>query len=130
VGELTGTPAVPGWSRIWRIAPDARNVICPSAHCEVVVSGLTSVIDVTFGPDDRLYVVEMDRNGWLGAVIGQGIGGAVKRCDVEAGTCGLVEETDAPLTAITFDLSGQLWVVENENLFGTGEATVRRVTLP
>jgi hypothetical protein len=104
--------------------------VCPSADCRAVVSGLTSVIDVAFGPDDRLYVVEMDRNGWLGAVIGQGTGGAIKRCDVDAGTCDLVEETNLPLTAITFDPFGQLWVAENENLFGTGDATVRRVTLP
>jgi hypothetical protein len=130
VGELTGTPAVPGWSRVWRVAPGSRNVVCPSADCRAVVSGLTSVIDVAFGPDDRLYVVEMDRNGWLGAVIGQGTGGAIKRCDVDAGTCDLVEETNLPLTAITFDPFGQLWVAENENLFGTGDATVRRVTLP
>jgi hypothetical protein len=130
VGELTGTPAVPGWSRIWRIAPDARNVVCPSADCQVVVSGLTSVIDVAFGPDGQLYVVELDKNGWLGAVIGQGAGGTIKRCNVGAGTCEQVEATDVPLSAIAFDSSDQLWVVENENLFGTGEAIVRRVTIP
>jgi hypothetical protein len=130
VGELTGTPAVPGWSRVWRVAPGARNVLCPSEDCQVVLSGLTSVIDVAFGPDDRLYVVEIDQNGWLGAVIGQGLGGTIRRCDVDAGTCDLVEAVDVPLTAITFDPSGQLWVAENENLLGTGTATVRRVPLP
>ena len=127
VGELTGAPGVPGWSRVWRIEPGARNVVCPSDDCQEVISGLTSVIDVLFGPDGQLYVVEMDENGWLSLIAGGAAGGAIKRCDVNTGNCTLVERADVPLGAITFDASGQLWVVENESLFGPGVATVRRV---
>lgn len=117
VGELTGlTPdpaAAPGLSRVWRIEPDARNVVCPSEACEVVVDGLTSVIDVAFGPDGRLYVVEYDANGWLAALSGNPAGGVIKACDVDTGTCTTIEDGLSLPGAITFDTSGDPWVVEN-----------------
>lgn len=127
VGELTGaTPALsdaPGLSRVWRIDPGARNVACPSAACQVVVSGLTSVIDVEFGPDGALYVVEWDAAGWLAALSGFGAGGTVKRCDVGTGACNPVAAGLALPGAIAFDGSGVLWLLEN-----TFAPTVR--TLP
>lgn len=127
VGELTGaTPDLadaPGLSRVWRIDPGARNVTCPSPACQVVVSGLTSVIDVEFGPDGALYVVGWDAAGWLAALMGAGAGGTVQRCDVGTGICTPVAENLALPGAITFDSSGMAWIVEN-----TFAPTVR--TLP
>lgn len=117
VGELTGvTPALsdaPGLSRVWRIDPGARNVTCPSAACQVVVSGLTSVIDVEFGPDGALYVVEWDAAGWLAALMGGGAGGSVQRCDVTTGSCSPLESGLALPGAIAFDGEGGLWLLEN-----------------
>lgn len=63
VGELTGLPAPTGVSRIWRVAPDASGVECgsPSPDCELVFDGgFTPIIDLRFGPDGALYVVEFD----------------------------------------------------------------------
>ena len=122
VGELTGFPATPGLSRVWRIDPGARNVSCPSVACQVVVSGLTSVIDVEFGPDGGLYVVEYDAKGWL-AGLGSPGDGTVKRCDVGSGDCSVVADGLVLPGAITFDTSGTAWIVEN-----TFAPTVR--TLP
>ncbi|MBW3612368.1 MAG: ScyD/ScyE family protein [Chloroflexi bacterium] len=117
VGELTGaTPDLadaPGLSRVWRIAPGARNVTCPSAACQVVLSGLTSVIDVEFGPDGALYVVEWDAAGWLSALFGVGAGGTVQRCDVGAGSCAVMAGGLALPGAIAFDAAGTAWIVEN-----------------
>ena len=135
VGELTGvTPAILGGeaasplARVWRIAPGARNVVCPSDECQEVVSGLISVIDVAFGPDDELYVVEFDKNGWFAATAGgAAAGGTIKRCEVDTGDCTLVEDADVPLGAITFDRWDQMWVVENTT---PDVATVRRVDVP
>lgn len=126
VGELTGATqnlADTGLSRVWRIAPGARNVTCPSSTCEVVVDGLTSVIDVDFGPDGALYVVEWDSAGWLPALMGGGAGGSVQRCDVRSGACSVVAGGLPLPGAITFDASGIPWIVEN-----TFAPTVR--TLP
>lgn len=129
VGELTGAPAVPGWSRVWRIESGAMNAVCPSDVCEVALSGLTSVIDVAFGPDGLLYVVEMDRAGWLSLIVGGSLGGAIKRCDVDTGDCEVVAESELPLMAVAFDPEGRLWVAENEGI-GPGVGTVRTVDLP
>lgn len=117
VGELTGaTPDLadaPGLSRVWRIAPGARNVTCPSAACQVVLSGLTSVIDIEFGPDGALYVVEWDTAGWLSALFGAGAGGTVQRCDVGTGSCAVMTGGLALPGAIAFDADGTAWILEN-----------------
>ncbi|MFW6192126.1 MAG: ScyD/ScyE family protein [Gemmatimonadota bacterium] len=127
VGELTGLAegaafgAPLGMSRVWRIEPGTRDAVCPSAACEVVFNGFTSIIDLAFGPDGDLYVVEYDENGWLSVVVPAipTAGGTVNRCDLDAGTCDVAEiggETLEGLTspaAIAFDRSGGAWLLEN-----------------
>lgn len=126
VGELSGVPAVPGWSRVWRIESGAHHVVCPSDDCRAVVSGLTSVIDVAFGPDGDLYVVEYDTAGWLAALGGGGAGGAVLRCDVDTGVCDTVADGLELPGAIAFDKWGRLWLLESNIV----APTVRRLDLP
>jgi len=138
VGELTGVTleeltggTTTGLSRVWRIASGSRNVVCPSAECEQVLSGFTSIIDVAFGPDGRLYVVEYDENGWWGAtVVGAPAGGTISACDVDGGSCEIVAANLGLPSAITFDTWGDLWVLENNiglPFVGTGAPTVRRL---
>lgn len=128
VGELTGAPGGPGWSRIWRIEAGARHVTCPSESCTMLVDGLTAVIDLAFGPDGMLYVIEYDANGFLAAVV-PAIplgGGTLSRCDPDTGLCEEVE-TDLGLpSALTFDKRGGLWLLE-DNIGALGGPTVRRV---
>ncbi|MGK7369622.1 MAG: ScyD/ScyE family protein [Candidatus Halalkalibacterium sp. M3_1C_030] len=143
VGELTGVTATnigveedgptTGLSRIWRIDAGARDAVCPSDQCEVVASGLTSVLDVAFGSDGWLYVVEYDKNGWFPATLPAPdtdiAGGTIKRCDVlGTGTCEAVygsEEVVVYPSSITFDTWGTLWLLK-ENLFNP---TVMKVSL-
>lgn len=129
VSELTGaTPEgvdIPGLARVWRIESDARHAVCPSPDCQVVIDGLTSVIDLVFGPDGSLYALEYDANGWLAAGSGNAAGGRIKKCDVEAGTCETVVEDLVLPGAITFDKWSNLWVVESNIL----APTVHRVEL-
>ncbi len=127
VGELTGTtadnfggqPTPDGLASVWRIEPGSRDVMCPSAQCTQVISGLNSVIDLEFGPDDHLYVVEYERHGFLATVAPDfGIplaGGTVKRCDL-GGTCQVIEGEAGDLLlpgAITFDKWDNLWLLDN-----------------
>lgn len=134
VGELTGvTPAniadepspSTGLSRVWRVEGGATNVTCPSEHCEVALSGLTSVIDVEFGPKGHLFVVEYDENGWFAATaLDSAAGGTINRCDVESGQCTAVAEGLTLPGAIAFDKKGTLWVLENN----IGSPTVHTVS--
>lgn len=126
VGELNGfvpenfanQPTPDGLASIWRIEPGSRNVSCPSAECTKVITGLNSVIDIEFGPDNQLYVVEFEQNGFLAAVSPDIsiAGGTVKKCDVLSDSCEIIEGGDGTLFlpgAITFDKWDNLWLVDN-----------------
>jgi sugar lactone lactonase YvrE len=60
VGQLTGVPFLPGAACVYRVPSTGGTPTC-------VYGGFTNIIDVTFGPDGSLYVLEMDADG-----LGQG----------------------------------------------------------
>ena len=130
-GELTGFPGTPGLSRVWRIRAGSRHVVCPSAACTLVASGFTSIVDLAFGADGTLYVVELDAAGWLAAEILSGgfpispvDGGRVQACDVRTGQCVVrAAGLDLP-AAITIGKDGVVWIAENATIRG-GAARVR-----
>lgn len=117
VGELKGFPAPLNESRIWRIAPGASWAECGvDPECELVFDGgFTSIIDLAFGPDGLLYVVELDENSWFVNTFPAPqplAGGTISRCDVETPAC-VERATGIPLpTAITFGKDGTLWSTE------------------
>lgn len=113
VGELKGFPAPIGESNIWRIAPDANGVMCGSdPDCmEAFDGGFTSIIDMVFGPDGRLYVAEFDARSWF--AMEQGEGGVIKSCDINTMECETIATGIPMLTAIAFDQSGALWATRN-----------------
>jgi hypothetical protein len=109
VGELKGFPAPTGESRVWRIEPNARNAKCgQSPLCSVVADGLTSIIDLAFGPDGRLYVAQLDDASWFALEAGAPVGGSVHACDVTRGACEEVVSGIPILTSIAFR-GGDLW---------------------
>jgi hypothetical protein len=116
VGELRGFPAPTNESSIWRVAPWARNAECGvSPHCvKVFDGGFTSIIDLAFGKDGKLYVAELDEASWAAVEITQSpTGGTINACRVRSGSCREVE-TDIPvLTSITFGKRGSLWATRN-----------------
>ena len=89
VGELTGFPGTPGVSRVWQVDPTASNVVCPGEGCTEVLAdqGFSAVIDVAFGADGTLYVLELDEAGFIAAEFGAGVGGTLNACDLGSGTC-------------------------------------------
>jgi hypothetical protein len=89
VGELKGFPAPTGRSRIWRVEPGARHADCAtSSACSIVATGFTSIVDLTFGPDGTLYVVEFDEASWAAVEFAVGSkGGTVNACDIDTWTC-------------------------------------------
>jgi sugar lactone lactonase YvrE len=83
VGQLTGFPFPVGGANVYRVVPGEEP--------EVYATGFTNIIDLGFGPDGRLYVLEMFHNGLLsgdptGALLKVRRGGSVE----EVMTTGLV----------------------------------------
>ena len=121
VGELTGAVSeedgLPiGLSRVWKIPADANNVVCSedSGPCEVLIDGLTSVIDVAIGPDGLLYVVEFDEMSWIASFVpGLAAGGTITAYDLDGNLVEVVAENLSFPSAITFDKKGNLWLLEN-----------------
>lgn len=120
VGELTG--AIPdgiptGLSRVWKIRKDANHVVCnekvTSDDYELLINGLTSIIDLEVGPDGLLYVVEYDKGSWFASFLTDLIqGGRISAYDTDSGE--LIKEVSGlefP-SAITFDKKGNLWLLE------------------
>jgi hypothetical protein len=94
VGELKGFPGPVGESLVWRIEPGTLHAQCGSSPaCSVVASGFTSIVDLAFGPDGTLYVVEFDEASFLAAELGfMGLpgltqGGTVNACNLSTGNC-------------------------------------------
>jgi len=57
VSELTGFPFPPGAAKVYRVVP---------GHApDVFAEGFTNIIDLAFGPDGKLYVLEISHNGLL-----------------------------------------------------------------
>jgi sugar lactone lactonase YvrE len=59
VGQLTGFPFPPGGASVFRVTPEGE--------VSTYASGFTNVIDVAFGTDGSLYVLEIARDGLLSA---------------------------------------------------------------
>ena len=114
MGELKGFPAPKGESRVWRIEPGSRHAVCGSSPaCQVVADGFTSIIDLTFGPDGTLYVIELDEESWLGMENGQGTGGSVNACNSSTWVCTQVATGLPMLSSAVVDGKGTVFVVTN-----------------
>ncbi len=112
VGELKGFPAPADASNIWRISPNASGAACgTSADCmKLLDGGFTSIIDLAFGPDGKLYVAELDEQSWFAVeVLGTGVGGTISAIDIETLNIEEVATGIMGLTGITFGKDGSLW---------------------
>jgi len=125
IGELTGALGPQdgvfpiGRSRVWKIKAGASNVVLDqrttSQDYELLIDGLTSVIDVEIGPDGMLYVVELDENSWMSLLGIPGlnpIGGTISRYYPDGTFDSEVTGLSLP-GAVTFDEDGNLWILEN-----------------
>ncbi len=117
MGELKGFPGPLGMSRIWRIEPGTLHAKCGTdPACSIVASGFTSIVDLTFGPNGKLYVVEMDEASFLAVELagltGQAlVGGTVNACDFHTWQCSEVATDLQMPVAAAVDKRGIVSVV-------------------
>jgi hypothetical protein len=140
VGELKGFPAPTGESRIWRIKPHARHAQCgTSPDCRVIADGFTSIVDLSFGLDGTLHVVELDEASWFAielasmpniVVPGRPVGGTVSACTRQRWTGSWMCDIEAAgllmPTAATVDFRGNVHVVTNALVPGAAEVITLR----
>jgi hypothetical protein len=117
VGELKGFPFTPGASRIWRVAPTARNVVCDpaatSGPCTIFADGLTAITGLDFGPDGSLYVVEMIRGGLANLFLGGDTTGALIR---------IKNGVRTELAAGQLHVAGDVGVARNGTIYVTNQS--------
>jgi sugar lactone lactonase YvrE len=82
VGQLTGFPFPPGGASVFRVAPGEE----PTTYA----SGFTNIIDVAFGPDETLYVLEIAHDGLLSAAPGTPPAGGLWKVPPGGGTPELI----------------------------------------
>jgi hypothetical protein len=75
VGELTGFPFPVGEARVYRVMPGQEP--------EVYAEGFTNIIDLAFDPEGHLYVLEIVKNGLIGAEMTGDFTGALIRVEAD-----------------------------------------------
>ncbi|HEY6086891.1 MAG TPA: ScyD/ScyE family protein [Burkholderiaceae bacterium] len=113
VGQLTGFPFVPGLANIYRVIPGQAPVV----HC----SGFKAIMDLAFGPDGSLYVVE----NATGGVPPFGLfflpnTGQLSRVGPNCERTPLLVGLDRP-TAVAVDTDGVIYVTNHGVTAGAGE---------
>jgi hypothetical protein len=130
VSELKGFPFIKGTSRIWRIEPGTENATCDPLHpstgpCTSYATGFTSVIDLAFGPDGTMYVLEIVKEGLLGAeIFGEPPIGALWA--VKGGKTELAPGTLLAPGGVAVGFNGSLSVTTG-TVFGPGGGGVVRI---
>lgn len=114
VGQLTGFPFVQGLANIYRLLPGHAPVV----HC----SGFKTIMDLTFGPDGSLYVVE---NATGGVFFAPGTG-QLSRVAPDCSRTTLLSGLDRP-TAVAVGADGAIYVTNHGVTAGAGEVLMIRL---
>jgi sugar lactone lactonase YvrE len=107
VGELTGVPFAVGAARVYRVVPGQAP--------QVVQTGFTAIIDVTFGPDGSLYVLQHATGPFLSG------NGALIRVAPDGTRTTVASEGLINPTSVVVDDDGTIYVSNRGTFAGTGE---------
>ena len=114
VGQLTGFPFPVGGANVYRVP-------APGGTPEVYAGGFTAIIDVAFGPDGSLYVLEIARNGLLAAFIAGDWTGALIRVAPDGTRTEIGAGTLFAPGGVAVGTDGAIYVTNNSIFSGTGE---------
>jgi len=114
VGQLTGFPFPVGGANVYRVPAGGGTP-------EVFASGFTHIIDIAFGEDGTLYVLEIAKNGLLGAFGGNDWTGALIRVAANGTRTEIASEGLFAPGGIALDSAGAIYVTNNTISGGEGE---------
>ncbi|HZM90966.1 MAG TPA: ScyD/ScyE family protein [Blastocatellia bacterium] len=114
VGQLTGFPFPAGGANIYRVPADGGTP-------EVYAEGFTAIVDVAFGADGSLYVLEIAKHGLLDAFIFNDWGGALIRVAPDGTRTEIAEGTLTAPGGVAVGPDGALYVTNNSIFSGVGE---------
>ena len=114
VGQLTGFPFPVGGANVYRVPAQGGTP-------EVFAGGFTAIVDVAFGPDGSLYVLEIAKNGLLGAFIAGDWTGALIRVAPDGTRTELAEGALFAPGGVAVRSDGAIYVTNNSIFSGTGE---------
>ena len=114
VGQLTGFPFPVGAANIYRVPP-------AGGAPQVVATGFTHIVDLTFGPDGSLYVVEIAKNGLLAAFNGNDWTGALIRIAPNGTRTELVPGVLTAPGGVAVASNGDLYVTNNSIYSDSGQ---------
>ena len=102
VGQLTGFPFIPGAANVFRV-PAGGGAPTP------FLTGFTNIIDLTFGPDGGLYVLQLTTNG-LASPTGPGSGALIRVDPLTGARTTIADQRLFFPTSMTFGKDGSLYV--------------------
>ena len=114
VGQLTGFPFPVGAANVYRVPPDG-------GAPEVFASGFTHIVDLAFGPDGSLYVLEIAKNGLLAAFNTNDWTGALIRIAPDGTRTELVPGVLTAPGGVAVGSDGVLYVTNNSIYSDAGE---------
>ena len=114
VGQLTGFPFPAGGANVYRV-PAQGGVP------EVYAGGFTAIIDVAFGRDGSLYVLEIAKNGLLAAFEGNDWTGALIRVTPNGTRTEIASGLLFAPGGVAVGSDGALYVTNNSIFSGSGQ---------
>jgi len=114
VGQLTGFPFPVGEANVYRVPAQGGTP-------EVYASGFSAIIDVAFGADGSLYVLEIAKNGLLDAFIFNDWTGALIRVAPNGTRTEIAEGALFAPGGVAIDSNGTLYVTNNSIFSGSGQ---------
>ena len=114
VGQLTGFPFPVGGANVYRVPQEGGAPV-------VFAAGFTHIVDLAFGPDGSLYVLEIAKNGLLAAFNGNDWSGALIRVAPDGTRTELVPGVLTAPGGLAIGRDGALYVTNNSIYSGIGE---------
>ena len=114
VGQLAGFPFPANDSNVYRVPASGGTA-------DVYAGAFTAIIDVAFGPDGSMYVLEIAKNGLLDAFIFNDWTGALIRVAPDGTRTEIAEGALFAPGGVAVDSDGTLYVTNNSIFTGSGQ---------